>query len=161
MYICFKRGAISAFSSRPLKLVDESTYLGSNISSTESNVHIRLAKMWTAIDRLSIIWKSDLFDEIKREFLPSCVYVSTTVRMYHIDASKSNEEKTGWELHQNTTSYFEQILEAVPHGTTTVQSPNPHQMDRPGRTSRRCRTWLVGDRDGLISDVLQWTPIYR
>ena len=37
-----------------------------NISSTESDINI--GKAWTAIDRLSIIWKSDLFDKIKQDF---------------------------------------------------------------------------------------------
>ena len=42
---------------------------GSNISSTESNVKILIGKAWAAIDRLSIIWKSDLPDKIIWEFL--------------------------------------------------------------------------------------------
>ena len=40
-----------------VELVDQFTYLGSNISSTESDVNIRLGKLWTTIYRLSIIWK--------------------------------------------------------------------------------------------------------
>ena len=52
----------------PLKLVDPFLYLGSNISSTESDVHIRTEKTWTAIDRLSIIWESDFSDKIKWDF---------------------------------------------------------------------------------------------
>ena len=64
-YMCFNRErAIST-----LKLVDKFTYLGSSVSSTETDVNIRLAKVWTAIDRLLIIWKSDLSDKIKRYFL--------------------------------------------------------------------------------------------
>ena len=35
--------------------------------------NIRLAKAWTAIDRLSVIWKSDLTDEIKRSFFQAAV----------------------------------------------------------------------------------------
>ena len=35
-YICFKQGAISTLNGWPLKLVDKFTYLGRNISSTES-----------------------------------------------------------------------------------------------------------------------------
>ena len=31
-----------------------------NISSTENDVYIHLAKMWNAINKLLIIWKSDL-----------------------------------------------------------------------------------------------------
>ena len=35
-------------SGKPLKLVDQFTYLRSNISSTESDMKIRLAKVWNA-----------------------------------------------------------------------------------------------------------------
>ena len=34
------------------------TYLSNNISSTESDVNIRIAKAWTAIDRLFTVYKS-------------------------------------------------------------------------------------------------------
>ena len=56
----FKEGTISTLSSKPLNLLDQLTYLGSNISSIESDVNIRVVKTGNAIDRLSIIWKSDL-----------------------------------------------------------------------------------------------------
>ena len=59
-----RKGDISTLNISPLKLVDKFTYLGSSVSSTESDVNIRQAKAWTAIDRLSIIWKSDLSDKI-------------------------------------------------------------------------------------------------
>ena len=35
-------------------------------SSTENDFNVRLAKAWTAIDRWSIIWKSDSSNKIKR-----------------------------------------------------------------------------------------------
>ena len=67
--ICFKEnGAISTVSGKLLKCVDQFIYLGSNISSTESGINICIGKAWIAIDRLSIIWKSDLPNEIKQEF---------------------------------------------------------------------------------------------
>ena len=53
----------------PLKLVDKFTSLGSSVSSTEGEVNMRLAKAWAAIDRLSIIWKTDITDNIKLDFL--------------------------------------------------------------------------------------------
>ena len=56
-----------------LKLVDKFTYLGSSISSTEKDIDTRLTKAWTAIDRLSIIWKSDLTDKMKRSFFQAAV----------------------------------------------------------------------------------------
>ena len=39
------------------------TYLRSSVSSTEKDIDTRLTKAWTAINRLSIIWKSDLTDK--------------------------------------------------------------------------------------------------
>ena len=67
--MCFNQdSAISLLNGKSLKEVDQFIYLGCNISSTESNINIRIGKTWTAIDRLSTILKSDLSDEIKREF---------------------------------------------------------------------------------------------
>ena len=40
-------------------------YLGSNISSTESDVNICTGKTWTTIERLSTIRKFTLSDRIK------------------------------------------------------------------------------------------------
>ncbi len=56
-----------------LKLVDRFTYLGSSVSSTEKDIDTRLTKVWTAIDKLSIIWKSDLTDKMKRSFFQAAV----------------------------------------------------------------------------------------
>ena len=45
-YMCFNReGAISPLDGDPSKLVDKFTYLGSSVSSTESDVNIRVAKV--------------------------------------------------------------------------------------------------------------------
>ena len=68
-YMCFKwKGAMFTLSGKPLKLEDQFIYLSSNISSTESNVNIHLPKVWNAIDRLLVIWKSDLSNKIKQNF---------------------------------------------------------------------------------------------
>ena len=56
-----------------LKLVDKFTYQGSSVSSTEKDIDTRVTKAWTAIDRLSIIWKSDLTDKMKRSFFQAAV----------------------------------------------------------------------------------------
>ena len=68
-YMCYNQtGDISTLDGTPLKLVDKFTYLGSSVSSTEKDIDTRLTKAWTAINRLSIIWKSDLTDKMKRSF---------------------------------------------------------------------------------------------
>ena len=61
-YMCFNEtGDISTLEGTSLKLVDRFTYLGSSVSSTEKDIDTRLTK--AAIDKLSIIWKSDLTDK--------------------------------------------------------------------------------------------------
>ena len=67
--MCFYQdSAIFSLNGKTLELVDRFIYLGSNILSTESDVIILLGKAWTSINRLTIVWKSDLSDKIKREF---------------------------------------------------------------------------------------------
>ena len=66
-YMCYNQtGDISTLDGTPLKLVDKFTYLGSSVSSAEKNIDTRLTKAWTAINRLAMIWKSDLTDKMKR-----------------------------------------------------------------------------------------------
>ena len=51
-YMCFKlKVAIPTLGGKPLKLVDHFTYLGINISSTESDVSLPLRKMGNPTDR--------------------------------------------------------------------------------------------------------------
>ena len=71
-YMCFNQtGDISTLNSSPLKLVDKFTYQGSSVSSTETDINTQLA--WAAIDRLSVIWKSDLTDKMKRSFFQAAI----------------------------------------------------------------------------------------
>ena len=72
-YMCYNQtGDISTLDETSLKLVDKFTNLGSSVS-TEKDIDTRLTKAWTAIDRLSITWKSDLTDKMKRCFLQAAV----------------------------------------------------------------------------------------
>ena len=73
-YMCYNQtGNITTLDGASLKLVDKFTYLGSSVSSTEKDIDTRLTKAWTAIDRLSIIWKSDLTDKTKRSIFQAAV----------------------------------------------------------------------------------------
>ena len=79
-YMRFKqKRAISILRVKPLRLVDKFTHLGSSISSTERSVNICLSKAWSAIDRLSIIWKSHLPVQIKRNFFQA---VAESILLY-------------------------------------------------------------------------------
>ena len=70
---------ISTINGSSLKLIDKFTYLGSSVSSTETDINTQLAKAWKAIDRISVIWKSDLTDKIKHSFFQATV---TSILLY-------------------------------------------------------------------------------
>ena len=73
-YMCYNQtGHISTLERTSLKLVDKFTNPGSSVSSTEKDIDTQLTKAWTAIDRLSIIWKSDLTEKMKRSFFQAAV----------------------------------------------------------------------------------------
>ena len=103
-FMRFKQKAISAFSNKPLKLVDQFTYLCSNISSTESDVDILLAKEWTTIDRFK--WKSDLSDKIKQDFFQA---VTVSVLFYGCTTwmlTKHIEKKLNEKQHPTMATYL-------------------------------------------------------
>ena len=64
---------ISTLDGTPLKLVDKFTYLGSSVSSTEKDIETQLMKAWTAINRLSIIIKSNLTDKMQHSFFQAAI----------------------------------------------------------------------------------------
>ena len=85
-YMYFNQiGDIYTLKGGPQKLVDIYTYLGSNASSTENDINTRLVKAWIAIDKLSVIWKSDLSVKIKAAvvsiLLCGCTTWTLTKRM--------------------------------------------------------------------------------
>ena len=100
--MCYnKTGDISTLEGTPLKLVDKFTYLGSSVESTEKDIETRLTKAWTAINRLSIIWKSDLTDKMKRCFFQAAVtsillYGCTTWTLTKRLEKKLDGAKAGW-----------------------------------------------------------------
>ena len=86
--MCYNQtGYIFTLDETSLKLVDKFTFLGSSVSSTEKDIDTRLTKAWTAIDKPSVIWKSDLTDKMKRSFFQSSGRVDTAVWMHHMDAN--------------------------------------------------------------------------
>ena len=159
MYLGNQTGNIATLDGASLKLVDKFTYLGSSVSSTEKDIDTRLTKAWTAIDRLSIIWKSDLTDKMKRSFFQAAVvsillYGCTTwtltkrlerrldgnyTRMLRAVLNKS------WRQHPTRL----QLYGHLPPITKTIQVR---------RTRHAGHCWR--SKDELISDVLLWTPTH-
>ena len=159
-YMCYNQtGDISTLEGTSLKLVDKFTYLRSSVSSTEKDIDTRLTKAWTAIDRLSIIWKSDLTDKMKCNFFQEAVvsillYGCTTWTLTKRLKKKLDGNytrmlrailKKSWRQHPTR----HQLYGHLPPITKTIQV-------RRARHTGHC--WR--SKDKLISDVLLWTPAY-
>ena len=148
---------MSTLNGSSLKLVNKFTHLGSSVSLTETDINTRLAKAWTANDWLSVIWKSDLTDKIKRSFFLAAVvsillYGCTTWTLTKRMEKKLDDNYTRMLLailnkssRQHPTK--QQLYGHLPPITKTIQIRRPRHV-------RHC--WR--SRDELIRDVFLWTP---
>ena len=130
--MCFNQtGDISALNGSSLKLVDKFIYLGSSVSSTETNIVTRLTKAWTIIDSLSVIWMSDLTDKMKRSFFQAAVmsillYGCTTWTLTKCMEKKLDGNYKGMLraiLNRSWRQYptKQQLYSHLPHITKTIQ----------------------------------------
>ena len=131
-YMCFNQaGNISTIDGTSLKLVDKFTYRGSSVSSTEKDINTRLTKAWTTIDKLSVIWKSDLTDKMKRSFFQAAGRIDTAVWMYHLDANKTARKEARQQLYKDVVTNIKQVLAATPHKAPTIRPPASHHENYP------------------------------
>ena len=158
--MCYNQtGDIYTLDGTPLKLVDKFTYLGSSVSSTEKDIDTWLTKAWTAINRLSIIWKSDLTDKMKCTFFQVAVISILLYGCTTWTLTKRLEKK----LDGNYTRMLRVIL-----NKSWWQHPTRHQLYghlppimktiQVRRTRHAEHCWR--SKDAHISDVLLWTPAY-
>jgi len=68
-----QQGSIMTSSNVELKAVESFTYLGSQINLTVKDMKIRMSKAWTALNKLEVIWKSNLSDNLKCNFFRATV----------------------------------------------------------------------------------------
>ena len=78
--------------------------------------------------------------------LPACRHVSTTVWLYHFDFNKTPWEKARWTLHKDAMCCFEQILEATPNKTVTVEPLASQLKNHPSKTNKTC--WALLEKQG-------------
>ena len=156
--MCFNQtGDISTRNGNSLKLVDKFTYLGSSVSSAETDIDTRLAKAWAANDRLSVIWKSDLTDKMKRSFFQVAVVPILLYRCTTWTLTKRMEKM----LDGNYTRMLRAALSKYWRQHPTKQqlyghTPPIRKTIKIRRTRHAGHCWR--GRDELISDVILWTP---
>ena len=107
--------------------------ISKTIQSYETATHV--TKMFHFISRQSIY-----------------IYIYIYIYIMH-------REKARRELHKNSTSYIDQILEATFHETTPVRLLITHLEKHPRRTRRAGQWWR--SKDELINDCLQWSSTKR
>ena len=133
--------------------VDLSLNKVSSVESTEKDIDTRLTKAWTATNRLSIIWKSDLTDKMKRGFFQAAVasillYGCTTWTL-----TKRLQKK----LDGNYTRMLRAILNKSwrQHSTRHQQCGHLPPITKTIQVRRtRHAGYCWRSRDELISDVL-------
>ena len=122
--MCYNQtGDISTLDGTPLKLVDKFTYLGSSVSSTEKDIDTRLTKAWTAIDRLSIIWKSDLTDKMKRSFFHAAVVLILLYGCTTWTLTKRLEKKLDGNYIRMLRAILNKSWRQHPQNTPTIRPP--------------------------------------
>ena len=158
--MCYNQTSdITTLDGTTLKLVDKFTYLGSSVSSTEKHIDTRLTKAWTAIDRLSVIWRSDLTDKMKRSFFETAV---VSILLYGCTTWKLTKR-----LEKKLDGNYTRMLRAILNKSWR-QHPTRHQLyghlPPIAKTIQARRTRHAGhcwkSRDGIISDMLLLNPTY-
>ena len=149
--MCYNQtGDISTLDGSSLKLVNKFTYRGSSVSSSEKDIDTWLTKAWTPINRLSIVWKSDLIDKMKCGFFQAAVVSILLYGCTTWTLRKRLEKK----LESNYTRMLRAILNKF-----WRQNPTRHQLY--GHLPPISKTIQARrSKDELISDVLQWTHGY-
>ena len=123
------------------------------------DIDTRLTKAWTAIDRLSIILKSDLIDKMKRSFFRAAVvsillYGCTTWTLTKRLEKKLDGNYTRMLRAISNKSWRQHLTRHLlychlPPITKTIQVR---------RTRHAGHCWR--SKDELVSDVLLWIPTY-
>ena len=121
-----------------------------------NDINTRLRKAWTAIDRLSVIWRSDLSDRIKTQFFQATVgsiilYWCTTWTLTKRIQKKLNNNCSRMLWAVMNKSWKQQPIKQQLYG---YLSPISKTIQiRPRRHAGHC--WR--NKYELISDVLLWT----
>ena len=148
---------MKSLSGKKIKQVADFKCLGSYIASTEQDVNIRLGKAWGALNQLDKIWKSNLPDNLKRNFFWAAVesvlvygsisWTLTTQLEKKIDGAYTRmlraALKKSWKDHPTNKELYGNI----PPISETIQQQRL-------RFAGHC--WR--SKEELAGDVLLWKP---
>ena len=152
-----EQGAIQSKNDIPLLKVDDFTYLGSNIASTEKDIQIRIGKAWGALTQMNTIWKSNLPDGLKRDFFRSVV---ESVLLYGSSTWTLTKK-----LEKTIDGTYTRMLRAVLN-VSWKSHPTKARLYGPlppvSHTIRLRRLTFAGhcwrSKDEIVSDLILWHP---
>ena len=157
-FMCYNTtGTMTSLIKHNIKEVEDFTYLGSNVASTEKDIDIRIGKAWGALNKLKQVWKSNLPDNLKRNFFRAVVesvlvYGSSTWTLTKHLEKKLDGTYTrmlraalniSWKQHPTNTELYGKI----PPLSNSIQ-------ERRMRFAGHC--WR--SKNEIVSDVLLWQP---
>ena len=126
----------------------------------ETDINMGQTKAWSAINRLSVMWKSDLIDKIKRSFFQAVV-VSILLYGYTTWTLTKQMEK---KLDGNYPRILRAILNKFWRQHPIKQQLYDH-LPPIMKTIQVRQTWHARhcwrSRDELISCILLWTPLHK
>ena len=125
--------------------------------SSETDIDTWLTKAWTAMNRLSVIWKSDLTNKMNRGFFQAAIVSTLLYGCTTWTLTKRLEKK----LDGNYTRMLQAILNRYLRQYPTKQQLYGHlppitKTIQVRRTRHAGHCWR--SRDELISEVLPWIP---
>ena len=142
-----------------LKSVDNYTYLGSEISSVDKEINIRIAKSWSALHKLSSIWKSNLMAILKRNFFRAVV---ESVLLYGYEAWTLTKK-----LERKLDGTYTRMLRVVFNISWKLHLTNKKlygNIPTLSKTIRERRTRFAGhffrSENEIIRGVLMWMPAH-
>ena len=145
-----QEGIISTLGGKPLKLVNQFIYLGSNISSTENHDIIGLTQRGLLLTGYRPL--GNLFSVMKLNGIFPCGSVHITIQMHRMDATETHGQKAKWQQHDNPMYFL------TNPGTNPTKQQFCNHLPPISQTIQVRRTRHAGHRwrskDELISDVL-------
>ena len=161
-FICLNQntsGGINSLNGECINQVDDFNYLGSLVASTEHDVNDRLAKAWAALNEMNNIWKSNLPDQLKRNFFRATVesvlvygsisWTLTSALEKKIDGAFTRMLRAA--LNKSWTDHLTnvELYGNIPRVTTTIREQRL-------RFAGHC--WR--SKNEICSEVLLWEPLH-
>ena len=92
---------------------DDFEYLGSWINNTERDMKIRIAKAWSALNKVDVLWKSILNRDLKISIFQSNCRECTVIRSREFDSHKNSTDSIKRNIYTTLTNSTKYLLGAA------------------------------------------------